>query len=95
MPVRIERLPDVHFRITLHPLIWPDDTIEDERERALDMTQRLNDHYSEWIQARPSDWLCVKRRKPKERKARLRHLKQSRSPDAELDRVERDGASAG
>jgi KDO2-lipid IV(A) lauroyltransferase len=75
VPVRIERLPDVRFRITVYPLIRPDDTIGDEKERALEMTQRLNDHYSEWIQAAPADWLCVKRRKPKERKARLRHLR--------------------
>ncbi len=47
----------------------------DERQQALEMTQRLNDYYSEWIREHPSDWLCVKRRKPKAGKARLRHLR--------------------
>jgi KDO2-lipid IV(A) lauroyltransferase len=75
VPVRIERLPGVRFRITIYPLLRPDESIEDSKEQALEMTQRLNDHYSEWIQARPSDWLCVKRRKPKESKARLRRLR--------------------
>ncbi len=39
------------------------------------MPQRLNDYYSEWNREHPSDWLCVKRRKPKAGKARLRHLR--------------------
>ncbi len=75
VPVRIERLPDVRFRITIYPLLRPDPSIEGRKEQALEMTQRLNDLYSEWIRERPSDWLCLKRRIPKEQKSRLRQLR--------------------
>ena len=82
VPVRIERLPDVRFRITVYPPLRPAPEIEDPKQQALEMTQRLNDHYSEWIRERPSDWLCVKRRKPKRNKERPRYLKEA--PDSQV-----------
>lgn len=77
VPVRTERLPGVRFRITVYPVIRPAPEIEDPKQQALEMTQRLNDHYSEWIRERPSDWLCVKRRVPKDHKSRPRYLKET------------------
>lgn len=70
VPVRAERLAPARFRITFGPALEPDPTVQDERERARDLTRRVNERFEEWIRERPEQWLCTKRRWPKQRPAR-------------------------
>ncbi len=67
IPVRIERLEGVRFRFTVHPPVEPDPDCRSPRRAAVDMTVKLNALFEEWIRARPEQWLCVKRRWPRER----------------------------
>lgn len=65
LPVQIERQPNSHFRITVHPPIRPEDPSADLSEQIISMTRQLNQHFEEWIRANPGQWLCSKRRWPK------------------------------
>ncbi|MGI9504466.1 MAG: lysophospholipid acyltransferase family protein, partial [Geminicoccaceae bacterium] len=71
VPVRIERLPNVRFRITLYEPITPDPTLTDSREAARDMTLSANRHFEDWIRGRPEQWLCTGKRWPSEMPARF------------------------
>jgi KDO2-lipid IV(A) lauroyltransferase len=66
VPTRIERLQGVRFRITLHEPIHADPTIADPRTAARRMTEQVNAHFERWIRERPEQWICAKRRWPKE-----------------------------
>jgi len=67
VPGRIERIgPGANFRVTLGPPIEPDPALADVREQAHAMTQRVNETLASWIRERPEQWLCTKRRWPKE-----------------------------
>lgn len=66
VPVRVERLEDAHFRCTFFEPIRPDPELADPRARARDMTQKLYRIFEDWIRDRPEQWLCVKRRWPRE-----------------------------
>ena len=65
IPVRVERREGARFRIHLmKPIpICPD--ARDERETALALTKEILSHYETWISEQPGDWLCSKRRWPK------------------------------
>ncbi len=64
VPVRIERLGGLRFRITVHaPEAVPSGGGEEERARLL--AERINRRFETWIRERPEQWLCVKRRFPK------------------------------
>jgi len=67
IPVRTERLGPARFRVTVEAPIRPRQPKASAQARARDMTEQLNDRFAEWIRARPQDWLCTKRRFPKER----------------------------
>ncbi|HFD16927.1 MAG TPA: lauroyl acyltransferase, partial [Rhodospirillales bacterium] len=81
IPVRVERLEGVHFRMTIHPPVEPDPACVDLREAAFDMTAKVNGLFEEWIRARPEQWLCVKRRW---RKPHRRPPRRSVPPTAEV-----------
>lgn len=66
VPVRVERLAGVRFRVTFHPPLRPNDEKVPVQDQALDMTRQLNALFESWIRERPQDWLCTKRRWPKE-----------------------------
>ncbi|MEB2346817.1 MAG: lauroyl acyltransferase [Deltaproteobacteria bacterium] len=68
VPLRCERTGPARFRIDLGPAIEPDPAIADPREQARDMTRRVNERFEAWIRERPEQWLCTKRRWPKERR---------------------------
>jgi len=70
VPVRTERLGPARFRVTVEAPIVPRDPTAPAQERARDMTEQLNERFAEWIRQRPSDWLCTKRRFPKNKKKR-------------------------
>ena len=62
VPVRLERLPGVRFRLTLDTPVRHDATISDAREAALAMTAEVNAAFGRYILAKPEEWCCVKRR---------------------------------
>lgn len=62
VPVRLERLPDVRFRITLGQPIDADPSFGGAREQAIEMMSRVHLAFEDWIRAAPQDWCCVKRR---------------------------------
>ena len=66
VPVRIERLHKANFRITFCEAIAPDPNIDDPRDQAVDMTRRAYALFEDWIRERPEQWLCLKRRWPRE-----------------------------
>jgi len=66
IPVRVERLPGVRFRITMETPISPRNPKASEAEQALDMTTQLNARFEEWISQTPEQWMCLARRFPKE-----------------------------
>jgi KDO2-lipid IV(A) lauroyltransferase len=66
VPTRIERLEGARFRITLHEPIHADPAFADPRLAARRMTEQVNAHFERWIRARPEQWICAKRRWPKD-----------------------------
>lgn len=65
VPVQVVRLGDARFRIVFHEPVRPADGLGDDRERARDMTRRLNALFEDWIRAHPDQWMCSHRRWPK------------------------------
>lgn len=67
IPVRIERLAGVQFRVTFHAPIIPPSPQEtmDTKQSTLAMTQAINGLFETWIREQPAEWLCAKRRWPK------------------------------
>lgn len=66
VPTRIERIGQVKFKITTFAAIHPAAEIEGEEAKAIDMMCRVNAHFERWIREKPGEWMCVKRRWPKE-----------------------------
>jgi len=62
VPVRVERLGKARFRVTFHEPIEPDGSKATQKEKAQDMTRRLQALFEAWIRERPEQWLCTKRR---------------------------------
>ena len=65
---RAERLPGGRYRVTVYdPLISP---IPDApvKEQAVAMTEIVHHHFEDWIREYPQEWVCLKRRWPKEHK---------------------------
>ena len=57
----IERLKEVHFRVTIFPpLVLPDSGVWSDNVR--DLTQKINDMLGEWILERPAQWLWLHQR---------------------------------
>ncbi len=65
VPVRVERLDGARFRITIHEPIRRDPAITDSRMAALAMTRHVNELFEDWIREAPEQWLCAKRRWPR------------------------------
>lgn len=63
---RVVRLEGCRFEIRVEPPLEPDPTIRDARERAFALTAALNRLFEGWIRERPEQWLCAKRRWPRE-----------------------------
>ena len=66
VPTRTERLEGARFRITLYEPIRADPAIADPRLAARRMTEQINAHFERWIRDRPGQWICAKRRWPKD-----------------------------
>ncbi len=82
VPIRVERLPETRFRVTIEPPIPVPEQGNDEA-RALAMTRALNERFESWIREQPGQWMCTKRRwsKREVRKARAAAVA-ARTPDA-------------
>ena len=65
VPVQIERLPGVRFRITVEDPI-PYDETPDEDEAVARTVARINARVEAWLKAQPDQWFWVHRRWPKE-----------------------------
>jgi KDO2-lipid IV(A) lauroyltransferase len=65
VPVRIERLPGVRFRIEVLDEI-PYVEAEDEETAVAQTVGIINRHVEVWVRAKPEDWFWVHRRWPKE-----------------------------
>ncbi|WP_119168681.1 lysophospholipid acyltransferase family protein [Algihabitans albus] len=66
VPVRVERREGASFRVHLMKPIRVSAEARDEHEAARALTQDILSHYEAWITERPGDWLCSKRRWPKD-----------------------------
>jgi KDO2-lipid IV(A) lauroyltransferase len=66
IPIRIQRLGDARFRVNFEKPIRPSGEITDDHRKILDMTRQLNGLFETWIREQPQDWLCSKRRWPKD-----------------------------
>jgi KDO2-lipid IV(A) lauroyltransferase len=65
VPVSIERLPGVRFRITvLDPIPYDEDP--DEEAAVARTVATINAHVERWLRAAPEQWFWVHRRWPKE-----------------------------
>jgi KDO2-lipid IV(A) lauroyltransferase len=67
IPVRAERLPGERYRITVcDPLACDAPPGTDAKDRALLLTTAVNRTFEQWIREAPEQWICLKRRWPKE-----------------------------
>ena len=65
VPIRVERIGPVRFRVTTFEPIRPADHIDNEQDQAIDMMRRVNELFEAWIREKPGEWMCMKRRWPK------------------------------
>jgi KDO2-lipid IV(A) lauroyltransferase len=66
VPIRVQRLGEARFRVSFEPSVTASAEITDEDRKILDMTRQLNKLFEIWISDQPRDWLCSKRRWPKD-----------------------------
>ncbi|MGI9321500.1 MAG: lysophospholipid acyltransferase family protein [Thiogranum sp.] len=67
IPIQIQRLKGARFRAIIHEAVTPDDETADKYSKALQMTRKINTLFESWIREQPQQWMCAKRRWPKER----------------------------
>ena len=65
VPVRVERLRNSSYLVTVGDPVMPDASITDNRKQALQMVGRINAIFESWIRERPDQWFCSKRMWPK------------------------------
>jgi KDO2-lipid IV(A) lauroyltransferase len=65
IPVRVERLGDARFRLTVHEPVGPDPALGSDKDQAIQMMREVNRLFERWIRERPPQWLCTKRAWPK------------------------------
>jgi Kdo2-lipid IVA lauroyltransferase/acyltransferase len=67
LPARAVLLPKGRYRLSFESVMRPDPTRDAESD-VLAITARLNHIFEGWIREDPGQWLCMKRRWPKERR---------------------------
>ena len=65
IPVRVKRLADVRFRLSVFSPVRPDPTVASAKDQAVLMMAEVNAMFEQWIRERPEQWLCTKRAWPK------------------------------
>ena len=63
VPVRVERLHGLRFRVTCHPPLDPPEG-EDRQAAIVAMTTRVNAILEDWIRQQPAQWLWLHNRWP-------------------------------
>ncbi|MEA3242455.1 MAG: lauroyl acyltransferase [Pseudomonadota bacterium] len=71
IPVQIQRLKDARFRVIFHEAVEADDETADNPSKALQMTLKINALFESWIREQPQQWMCTKRRWPKDRQKQV------------------------
>jgi Kdo2-lipid IVA lauroyltransferase/acyltransferase len=66
IPIRVQRLGEARFRVSFEPPIAASAGITDDHRKILDMTRQLNALFEAWIREQPQEWLCSKRRWPRD-----------------------------
>ncbi len=67
VPIQVERIRDARFRLTFHPPLRVTQQEGGTVDQAVSrVTREINAVVESWIGAHPSDWMCTKRRWPKE-----------------------------
>ncbi len=66
VPTRVQRLRGARFVITVYRPVEPEPGL-DEDTAARRMTETVNGLFARWIAAAPDQWLCTKRRWPRQR----------------------------
>jgi len=66
VPIRAHRLEGARYRVTFHEPVRPDDEAADDQEKALQLMRKVNAVFEGWIRDQPGEWLCTKRRWPKD-----------------------------
>jgi KDO2-lipid IV(A) lauroyltransferase len=67
IPIQIQRLKGARFRAIIHDAVRPDDETADKHSKTLQMTRKINILFESWIREQPQQWMCTKRRWPKDR----------------------------
>jgi KDO2-lipid IV(A) lauroyltransferase len=62
VPILVERLAGVRFRVIAYPPIRSRDEAAGAAQQARDMMQQFNELLETWIRERPEAWQCLKRR---------------------------------
>ncbi|HXV06822.1 MAG TPA: lysophospholipid acyltransferase family protein, partial [Burkholderiales bacterium] len=65
IPVRVERLQGVRFRVTAFEPVSAGAEDRTEQERAMAMTRQVHALFESWIKEAPEAWFCSNRRWPK------------------------------
>ncbi|GMQ83579.1 MAG: lysophospholipid acyltransferase family protein [Gammaproteobacteria bacterium] len=68
IPIQVQRLHGARFRAIFHKPVVADDENAENAEKILQMTRKINTLFESWIRERPHEWMCTKRRWPKDRK---------------------------
>lgn len=63
---RAERLPGGRFRVTVYDPITSPNPEADLKDQAAAITEIMHGHFEQWIREAPEQWICLKRRWPKE-----------------------------
>ncbi len=65
LPVHVQRLPHTRYRIHIGRPIQPANPLASPQEQIDTMSCQLNQQLEAWIRATPDQWMCLKRRWPK------------------------------
>ena len=65
IPVRVERLGNARFRLTVYEPVRPDPALASDKDQAIQMMRDLNRLFEGWIREQPQQWLCIKRAWPR------------------------------
>lgn len=65
IPVQVQRLQGARYRVIFHKPVMADDPSADQNDKAINITSKINALFEDWIRERPHEWVCTKRRWPK------------------------------
>ena len=66
IPIRAVRLPGCRYRVEVMAPLTPTDPEAPRHAKVFDLTRQLNEMFESWIRDDPGQWICMKRRWPKD-----------------------------